>query len=118
MISLAISRVKHLLGIAQRGGFIVSGSNLILREVARGKHKGVVLVAADARTPTGEDLISACRGKGHRVISVPLSKVELGLAIGKSQRGYVMIKDKGIAKRIIALLEEMEEGAYDEDENL
>jgi ribosomal protein L7Ae-like RNA K-turn-binding protein len=47
-----------------------------------------------------------------------LSKVELGLAIGKSQRGYVMIKDKGIAKRIIALLEEMEEGAYDEDENL
>lgn len=115
---MAISKIKNLLGIAQRGGFIVSGSNLVLREAARGKDKSLVLIAADARTPTGEDLISACRGKGHRVISVPLSKVELGLAIGKSQRGYVMIKDKGIAKRIIALLEEMEEGAYDEDENL
>lgn len=115
---MAITRIKSLLGIAQRGGFIISGSNLILREVARGKNKGLVLIAADAQTPTGDDLVATCRGKGHRVITIPVSKIELGLAIGKSHRGYVMIQDKGIARRIIALLEEMEESAHDEDENL
>lgn len=112
---MATTRIKNLLGIAQRGGFIISGSNLILREVARArdKSKGLVLIAADAQTPTGEDLVAACLGKGYAVIRTPLSKVELGLAIGKSQRGYVMIKDKGIARRIITLLEEMEEAAHD-----
>ncbi|HBI55231.1 MAG: ribosomal L7Ae/L30e/S12e/Gadd45 family protein [Eubacteriales bacterium] len=117
---MATTRIKNFLGIAQRGGFVISGSNLILREVARtrNKSKGLVLIAADAQTPTGEDLIAACSGKGHTVIKTPLSKIELGLAIGKSQRGYVMIKDKGIAKRIIALLEEMEVAAHDQNESL
>lgn len=115
---MATTRIKNLLGIAQRGGFVVSGSNLVLREMSRGKNKGLVLVAADAQTPTGKDLMAACLRKGHRVMTIPLSKAELGLAIGKSPRGYVMIKDTGLAKSITALLEEMKEGAYDEDKNL
>ena len=108
---MATARIKNLLGIAQKGGFVVSGSNLILMETAKkGKKAGeLVLIAADALTPTGEDLAAACRGKWLAVRRAPLDKNELGLAIGKSQRGYVMIKDKGIAGRIIALLEEMEE---------
>lgn len=118
---MATNRIKNLLGIAQRGGYVVSGSDLVLREVARtrGNWKNwLVLIAADAQTRTGEDLIAACRDKGHTVIRLPFGKAELGLAIGKSQRGYVMIKDKGIANRIIALLEEMEVAAHDENENL
>jgi len=118
---LATNRLKNLLGIAQRGGFVVSGSNLILREVARARgkcNKWLVLIAADAQTPTGEDLIAACLDRGHIVIRLPFGKAELGLAIGKSQRGYVMIQDKGIAKSIIALLEEMEVAAHDKNENL
>ena len=115
MISLAISRLSTRWEL-RKGGFIVPAADS--SGGGPGKAQGRRAGSCRCSTPTGEDLISACRGKGHRVITIPLSKVELGLAIGKSQRGYVMIKDKGIAKRIIALLEEMEEGAYDEDENL
>ena len=114
------NRIKGLLGIAQRGGYIISGNSMIIREATRAgaRTEGLVLVAADAQSPTGENLISTCQRTGYTVHRVPINKDELGLAIGKSQRGYVMINDKGIARRIIALLEEMEEAAHDQDENI
>lgn len=116
---MANTRIKNLLGIARRGGFLVSGWNTITREVNR-KKKGyaLVLVASDATSRSGEDLIALCLAHGCRVIRCCLTKNEIGLAIGQSQRGYVMIKDKGIGRSIIALCEEMEESAHDEKENL
>lgn len=66
------------------------------------------MVAADAVTSTGEELIRTCLRAGHTVVRTPITMEELGLAIGKNHRGYVMIKDSGIAERILALLEEME----------
>lgn len=117
---MATTRIKNLLGIARRGGFLVSGRSSIIRETSRAKKSfpGLVLVARDAKTRTGEDLISFCLANGCPVIRTLLTKAELGLAIGQSQRGYVMIKDKGLARSIIALCEEMEEAAHDEEKNL
>lgn len=113
---MATTRIKQLLGIAQKAGFVTAGSFLILRAVSRRRRAtGLVLVAADAQTATGEQVVLACQRAGCQVLQTPLSKLELGLAIGKSQRGYVMISDKGIANRIIALLEEMEDAAHDEN---
>lgn len=116
---MASTRIKNLLGIARRGGFLVSGWNTITREVKRNK-KGyvLVLVAADATSRSAEDLIALCLAHSCGVIRCHLTKDEMGLAIGQSHRGYVMIKDKGIARSIIALCEEMEESAHDEKENL
>jgi len=108
---MTISKISSLVGIAQRAGYIVSGSNLVSSEVSRAKGRGrklLVLVADDALTTTGIDLINTCFRAGVPVVRIPLSKDELGLAIGKNHRGYVMIKDSGIAGRILALLEEME----------
>lgn len=118
---MTISRVRSLLGIAQRAGFVVSGSNLILSEVSRYRKKTgqlLVLVAADAQTATGEDLINKCLRAGLIVVKIPMDKLDLGLAIGKNHRGYVMIKDSGIIQRILALLEEMEVRPLDQSENL
>lgn len=107
-----ISKIKSLLGIAQRAGFVVSGSNLIISEAAaikgRRNKDWLVVLAQDALTATGEDVIKKCLSAGLTVVRIPVEKDELGLSIGKSERGYVMIKDSGIAGRILDLLEEME----------
>jgi|SRR5690554_712556 len=105
-----IEKISSLVGIAQRAGFVISGSNLILREISRKRWKRdwLVLVASDAHTTTGRQLVEKSRKAGLQVARIPLNKSQLGLAIGKNHRGYVMIKDSGIAGRILALLEEME----------
>lgn len=108
---MTIQKLKSLLGIAQRAGFVTSGNNSLLAEIhkSRGKKaRWLVLVAEDAVTRTGEDLIHACLREGHTVVRVPIPMGDLGLAIGKNHRGYVMIRDSGIAGRLLTLLEEME----------
>lgn len=112
------TKFKNFLGIAQRAGCVISGSNLILSEVARNRKKmskWLVLVADDAQTTTGSELINTCLRAGHIVVRVPIPMSELGLAIGKNHRGYVMIKDSGIAERVLALLEEMEVQPLDQN---
>ena len=94
--------------MAQRAGFVTSGSNSVLGEIKKSRGKKamwLLLVADDAVTGTGEDIIHSCLRAGHTVVRVP---IPMGLAIGKNHRGYVMIRDSGIAGRILALLEEME----------
>lgn len=118
---MTIPKLKSLLGIAQRAGFVTSGSDSLLREVAKArgkKAKWLILVAEDAVTGTGEAIIRTCLGAGHSVLRVPIPMSELGLAIGKNRRGYVMIKDSGIAGRILALLEEMEVLPLDQSKDL
>lgn len=107
---MTVPKISSLLGIAQRAGFVVSGSNLLLSELSRKRAgKGwLVVVAEDALTATGDDLIDKSLRAGLTVVRLPMTKFELGLTIGKNERGYVMIKDSGIAGRILELLEEME----------
>lgn len=117
-MAMTTAKISSLLGIAQRAGFVTSGSNLVLAEVARNRRKAgkwLVLVATDAQTSTGEDLIIKCLGAGFSVFRLPLSKDQLGLAIGKNQRSCVMIRDSGIAGRIVTLLEEMEVRPLDQN---
>lgn len=107
---MTTAKISGLLGIAQRAGYITSGSNLIFNEVKnRGRDRQwLVLMASDALTATGVDLVKKCLKTGISVFRLPMDKRELGLSIGKNQRSCVMIKDSGIAERIMALLEEME----------
>lgn len=115
---MTISKLKNLLGIAQRAGVVTSGNNSLLAKInkSRGKKaKWLVLVAEDAVTSTGKELIHACLRAGHTVVRVPIPMGDMGLAIGKNHRGYVMIRDSGIAGRILALLEEMEVRPLDQN---
>lgn len=108
---MTTAKISGLLGIAQRAGYITSGSNLIFNEIAKKRGRGrqwLVLMASDALTATGADLVEKCLKTGISVFRLPLDKREMGLSIGKNQRSCVMIKDSGIAERIMALLEEME----------
>ena len=85
---MTLTKISSLLGIAQRAGFVVSGSNLVLREVARAKGQRakswLVLAAADALTPTGEDVIYSCLRRGALVARIPLMMEEMGRAIGRN----------------------------------
>jgi len=118
---MTINKVGSLLGIAQRAGFVTSGSNLILEEISRRRpvrNNWLILVAADAQSGTGTELIQKGLKADLPVYRIPLVKLELGLAIGKNQRSCVMIKDGGIAGRIMALLEEMEVQPLDQNTDL
>lgn len=97
-----------MLGFAQRAGKIVAGNNLVLQAISRPKPKGLVLVADNALTPTGQALIDKCRARGVPVFRVPLEMDALGQAIGKNRRGYVYVDDPGFAARITELLKEVE----------
>lgn len=98
-----------LLGFARRAGKVVAGSSLIERDLTANRCSGrLVLIARDATSSTANKLARRASGQNVPAYRVPFSMQQLGRAIGKNHRGYVMIKDSGFANRIIEILEEME----------
>ena len=83
-------KIYSFIGLAMRAGKIVSGDDSTFLEMKRNKVK-LVIVADDA----------------YR--SIPLvyfsTKLQIGLAIGKSPRAVLGIKDENFAKKIIELIE-------------
>lgn len=87
---------------------MVSGSNLVWRQLPAKTAGRLVLIAADATTPTAEKVVRRCLAQNVPVYRIHVSMQDLGQAIGKNHRGYVMIKDSGFTRRIIEILKEME----------
>lgn len=106
-------KILSLLGFAQNGGKVVSGSNMVERQLPAKMAGRLVLIARDATAPTADRVIRRCRNHAVPVYRIPVSMQELGQAIGKNHRGYVMIKDSGFTRRIIAILKEMEVRPYE-----
>jgi ribosomal protein L7Ae-like RNA K-turn-binding protein len=92
-----------LLGLANRARKLISGEELVVKEVRSGRAK-LVLLAADASANTAKKISDKCN-----YYQVPLKKVEnrelLGQAIGKEARVTVAILDKGFATKLQTLLD-------------
>lgn len=90
-------RALALVGLAQKGGKTVSGANLVSGEVRRTPDRGwIALLAEDASEDIreGAERLLEARGVVHRRM---FTRDELGLAIGKSPRSVVLVKDSGLA---------------------
>ncbi len=94
---------RSILGLANRARKIISGEELSIKEIQRGKAK-LVLLAADASANTTKKITDKCKS-----YQVPLKLVEdrymLGSAIGKDARVVVAVLDGGFAKKLLTLLD-------------
>ncbi len=92
-----------LLGLANRARKIISGEELVVKEIRSGKAK-LVLLAEDASKNTEKKISDKCA-----YYQVPLKRVEnrsiAGQAIGKEARVVVAVLDEGFAQKLRTLLD-------------
>lgn len=97
------ARWMSILGLANRARKIISGEELSIKEIQRGKAK-LVLLSADASANTTKKITDKCKS-----YQVPLKLVDnrytLGTAIGKDARVVVAVLDEGFAKKLLTLLD-------------
>ncbi|MCA0988081.1 YlxQ family RNA-binding protein [Guptibacillus algicola] len=95
---------ESLLGLAQRAGKLVSGEELVVKEIRR-KHARLVLLADDASDNTKKKITDKATTYGIPVCIVA-GRYELGHAIGKAQRVTIAVTDEGFAKKLFAILDQ------------
>ncbi|MDX8365105.1 YlxQ family RNA-binding protein [Cytobacillus sp. IB215665] len=98
-----MNKWMSLLGLANRARKIVSGEELVLKEIRNNRAK-VILLSDDASPNTMKKISDKCNYYG-----VPLRIVNdrytLGQAIGKEARVVIAVTDEGFARKLISLLE-------------
>lgn len=96
-------KVLNLLGLAQRAGKLVTGEELVTKEIQAQKAK-YVFVASDA----GKNTLKKLQDKS-RYYEIPLSEaftsLELTQALGKPRKAIAVV-DHGFAKKMGELLNE------------
>ena len=94
----------QLLGLAARARKIVSGEELVIKEIRNGNAK-IVLLASDAAANASKKLTDKCTYYNVE-LHVLGDRYDLGHATGKEARVALAITDSGFAKKISSLLNE------------
>jgi ribosomal protein L7Ae-like RNA K-turn-binding protein len=98
-----MSNWHSFLGLANRARKVISGEELVLKEIRSGKAK-LVLLASDASANTAKRITDKTN-----YYKVPLKTVEtrqeLGHAIGRDERVVVAVLDEGFAKKLQSMLD-------------
>lgn len=89
-------KIKTLLGFAQKAGKVVSGDNTCR---AKFNKLFLIILAEDCSKETAEYYQYRCNKVGKPIL-VWGSKVDLGIAIGKSPRTVVGITDPDFAQKV------------------
>ncbi|ALS78289.1 MULTISPECIES: YlxQ family RNA-binding protein [Planococcus] len=105
-------KILQLLGLATRARMTISGEEMSVSEVRKGKAK-LVIISEDASDNTHKKLHDKCKSNGVE-LRVFGSRYELGHAIGKEERVVIAITDSGFAKKLISLIEEINRGRADD----
>jgi ribosomal protein L7Ae-like RNA K-turn-binding protein len=96
------SRIMGMLGFARRAGKVNFGFDSVLKEIAIGKVKAVLL-SADASPRTSAKIKEACEECRIKLAILTISKEQLGHSIGREDTAVVAISDRSFAKRILEL---------------
>lgn len=92
-----------LLGLSNRARKIISGEELVVKEVRSSRAK-LVLLSEDASANTTKKISDKCT-----YYQIPLRTVSdryiLGQAIGKDARVVVAVTDSGFANKLMSLLD-------------
>lgn len=99
------SKAMSLLGLANRARKVISGEELVLKDIKSGRAK-LVLLSKDASQNTSKRIQDKCLYYNVPVVLVD-NREELGSAIGKEARVVVAISDTGFAKKLTTLLGEI-----------
>ena len=105
-VKAGAGKALGLLGMARRAGKTESGGFLSEKAVREGKAFCVILTE-DAAGNTAKSLKNLC--EFYQVpLYVRFRKEELGHALGQEERAAVAVTDEGFAKKLEALLLEIE----------
>ncbi len=101
-------KILQLLGLATRARMVVTGEDLVIREVQNGKAR-LVIVSNDASENTMKKITdkSTFFNVEKHVFG---SREELGHAIGKESRVLLAIMNAGFANKLSELLNEYNRG--------
>lgn len=94
------ARLRGLLGLARRAGRVEFGFDAVLEAFAKGRAAAAFL-ARDTSERTAEHV----RARAGRlpVTALPLTREELGRAIGRGATAAVAVTDAGFARQITEL---------------
>lgn len=99
---MSVEKCLSLLGLAARARKIISGEELVLKEVRSGKAK-LVFLADDASDGTKKKITDKCKSYNVEV-RMFTNRDHLGASIGKDSRVVVAVLDQGFAKKMKSLL--------------
>lgn len=99
-----MSKLKSALGLAQKAGKVAAG-DIGVEGALQGRKAKLLLIAQDAAEATKKNLHSTAARYSVPVYEV-LSKIELGLAIGKSPRSSIAILDKNFVIMVEKCMEQ------------
>jgi len=93
-------RARSLIGMAQKGGKVVSGTNLVEAEMRRSPNPHWLALVAEDASETIANKLSARITAGGVPMRRFITREDLGGIIGKSPRSVVLVKDGGLAKAV------------------
>lgn len=96
-----IDRIYSMLGLAQKGRNLLSGSEACKIAVMERKAK-LVILSEDCARNTSKFFTDKCKHRNIPVIKLG-SRERLGRAIGKDSRAVVAITDSGISRTILKI---------------
>ena len=92
------NKIYGLLGISAKAGKIISGTDVVLEEIAKKKVK-LVIVSEDASEKTKKNIKFFCEKENIEML-VFGDIVTNSKAIGKQNRAIIGVKDENLAKAI------------------
>lgn len=93
-----VNKINGLLGITAKAGKLLSGTDLVLEEMAK-KHVELVIVASDASSKTIKNIKYYCDKENVEMIIYGTIS-DNSKAIGKHNKAVIGIKDKNLADAI------------------
>ena len=94
-------KIYNYVGLAQKAGKVKAGDMLSLDALNKGNVR--LMIAAKDLAPKVEQELKEALVKDNIPVIVLGTKLELGLAVGKSHRGLVAILDEGFTKAMVKL---------------
>ncbi|MFA1641376.1 YlxQ family RNA-binding protein [Chryseomicrobium aureum] len=101
-------QITNLIGLATRARKLVTGEELVIREVRRQQAK-LVILATDASANTAKKVTDKCASYNVD-LGVFGNRYDLGHATGKEARVVLAIMDNGFAKKLASLINEYNRG--------
>ncbi len=98
------NKLLGFLGICEKAGKLFSGELPCEKSVKSGKTR-LCLLASDASENTVKQFQDMCSYRGIPIRPLPLTKAELGRAIGKAERAVVVTEDAGFCEKLIQIIE-------------
>lgn len=97
-------QIVNFLGLTMRAGKVKTGESVILNDLKKNKLK-LVIIATDASDNTIKVIKNKCESN-HVPMQIFATRVELGQALGKSERVNIGITDQGFAKKLLSMIDE------------